>query len=132
MPEGAQWVGPRTQNPGVSGSIPGSRRSFSCHFFAMVGSLFIDFRTCWDHFGFTFWSRRYHFLVMSGSLLCHVGITCSSFLVHVGICFGRLWGGFRIGLGRFGQQVPPRSKNQDFQTCLGVFVLRWGAQNNCV
>ena len=44
----AQWVGPRTQNPRVPGSIPGSCRSLLGHFLVMSGSLFHIF---WDMLG---------------------------------------------------------------------------------
>ena len=40
----AQWVGPRTQNLEVPGSIPGSDGSLFGHFLVMVGSL------CFSHF----------------------------------------------------------------------------------
>ena len=65
-----------------------------------------------------------------GSLVGHVGVTFSSFVGHVGMSFGTLLGGFRIGLGRFREKVPPRSKQHIFQKCPGVFFLRRGAQNN--
>ena len=63
-----QWVGPRTQNPRVPGSIPGSRKSFWGHFLVMSGSLFHDFGDVlgcvWEYcgnvfgwFGMFFWKN---------------------------------------------------------------------------
>ena len=91
----------------------------------------VIFSSLFGHVGITFSSIFLHVSIIWGSRFGHAGDTFSSFLEHVGMCFGTLWGGFRIGLGRFREKVPRRSKNQSFQICLGVFFLSRGAQNNC-
>ena len=110
-----------------------------CHFFLVIlgllfvisGSHFSLFRGhCFVILGQLFPSYWERLFVMSGPLFRHFGVTFSSFWGHVGMFFGTLWGRFRIVLGRFGEKNPPRSKNQDFQTCPGVFFQRRGAQNN--
>ena len=64
----------------------------------------------------SFWGN---FLVMLGSLFGNAGVISSSFLEHVGMCFGRLWGGFRLGLGRFVEQKSYEVENIRFSNVSG-------------
>ena len=86
----------------MPGSIPGARKSF---FWTCWECVFIDFYTCLDRFGHTFWLGLGHFSVGFGTRFGRVWDTFWSglgqFLVGFGTLFGQVWDTFRLGLGHF-------------------------------
>ena len=125
----AQWGGPWAQNLEVPGSIPGSCRSLLGHFFVMLGSLVRYFwevlGSVWEYCGGGLgWVWEGLEKKFRGGRKIEIFKSVREYFSCVGRCK-------TIIFSLFPDRKPRKiDKNQNFQKCLGVFVLRRAVQNN--